>query len=128
MVKRGNMYYSLEANPSENRVYFSMKLKTPSVAAIPNFESDWKKTVGELKSGFTILGDVREMEPHLPDVEELNVKIQQWLLQNGCKKVAQIAPINVAVSINKFSEKSGLKKILQGFHTVEAGTAWLNKP
>ncbi|MHA1315803.1 MAG: hypothetical protein ACTSRB_18000 [Candidatus Helarchaeota archaeon] len=101
-MKRGNQYYSLEADPSKNRIYFSIIGYTPSVDAIPNFEEDWKKTVDEVKPGFTILGDLMNMKPHPPDVEALNTKVQAWLMTKGCRKVAQLAPIEARMQVNKF--------------------------
>lgn len=75
IMKRGNEYYSLEANKEKNRIYFSIMGQAPSVASIPRFEEDWHDTVAEVQSGFTILGDLRSMKPHLKDVEDLNVKV-----------------------------------------------------
>ncbi|MHA2271196.1 MAG: hypothetical protein ACXACI_04990 [Candidatus Hodarchaeales archaeon] len=125
--KRGNEYYSLQTNEAKNRIYFTLAGLTPSVDAIPNFEADWRDAVGDVKPGFTILGDLREMMPHPPDVEGLNVKVQKWLLENGCRKVAQVAPIEVVAHVNAFSEKSGLKSILRGFHYPRTAEIWLDR-
>ena len=47
-MKRGNIYYSLEADSTKNRIYFSIMGLIPSVDAIPNFKEDWEMTVDEL--------------------------------------------------------------------------------
>ncbi len=126
-MKKGNQYYSLESDKGKNRIYFSMMGKAPSAAAMPNFEQDWKTVVDELQTGFTILGDLLEMKTPVQAVEDLNVKVQGWLMQNGCKKVAQIAPLEAMAQVNEFSEKSGLKEILRAFNTKKVAEIWLDR-
>ena len=125
-MKRGNQYYSLEVDVPKNRIYFSINGYTPSVKEIPYFEQDWKETVKEVKSGFTILGDLMTMQPHPPDVEELNKKVQAWLMSKGCRKVAQLAPMEARIQVNKFSEESGLGEVLRAFHLKKNAEIWLN--
>jgi hypothetical protein len=127
IMKRGNNYYSLEPDKEKNRIYFSIMGQAPSTSAIPSFEQDWKDVVGEVQSGFTILGDLMEMKPHVKDVEDLNVKVQGWLMQNGCKKVAQLAPLEAMANVNEFSEKSGLKEILRAFNSKKVAEMWLDR-
>ena len=125
-MTRGNDYYQLEADPERNRIYFKLSGQAPSVAAIPNFEQDWKAIVAEVKPGFTILGDFLEAGDFLPDVEALNTKIQGWLMQNGCRKVAQLAPLSVIAQVNDLSKKSGLREILRGFNFMRSAEMWLD--
>ena len=125
-MKRGNEYYSLEGSQEKNRIYFKIMGQAPNAAAIPNFEQDWKDTVAEVKTGFTILGDLMEMKPHVKDVEDLNVKIQGWLMQNGCRRVAQLAPLDAMANVNEFSEKSGLREILRAFNFERSAEMWLD--
>jgi hypothetical protein len=72
MLKRGNQYYSVEADKEKNRVNFMMQGSIPDIDSVNNFESDWYATVGELSFGFAIIGDLSKCEPLPPDVEELN--------------------------------------------------------
>ena len=125
-MSRGNSYYQVEAAPDKNRIYFKLSGQIPSVAAVPNFEQDWKDVVAEVKPGFTILGDFLEAGQFLPDVEALNTKVQGWLMQNGCRKVAQLAPLSVIAQVNEFSEKSELREILRGFNFMRSAEMWLD--
>jgi hypothetical protein len=129
MSKIEHDHYTLEVNTEKNRVYFKLLGDIPSVDAIPEFESDWNKVLDEmgLQKGFSILGDLRKVEPMPQDVQDLQTKVQGTIMQKGCKKVAQIAPIAVVVEVNKFSEKSGLKEILRGFSLVSSGERWLDR-
>ena len=127
IMKRGNQYYSLEPDKEKNRIYFSIMGQAPNVGAIPKFEQDWKDVVAEVSEGFTILGDLMEMIPHVKDVEDLNVKVQGWLMQNGCRRVAQLAPLAAMENVNSFSEKSGLKEILRAFNSKKVAEMWLDR-
>ncbi|UYP48626.1 hypothetical protein NEF87_004911 [Candidatus Lokiarchaeum ossiferum] len=127
MVKRGNEYYTWEASLEKNRAYLTCMGSVPSVDAIPNFESDCKKTANELKTGWSVLGNFLNQEGKLPpDVEKIHSKAQQYCMTHGCIAAAQVAPIEVIVQINKFSKESGMKEVLKGFHTVNAAESWLD--
>jgi len=126
-LKRGNQYYSVEADQEKNRVNFVMQGTIPDVKAVSNFESDWHTTVGEVKSGFTILGDLSKCAPLPEDVEALNQKIQGWLMQQGCRKVAQlVGDLNVMSQVNAFAERSGMKDILRAFNISRTAVMWLD--
>lgn len=126
-MKRGNQYYSVEADQEKNRVNFTMQGTIPNVEAVSNFESDWHTTVGEVKSGFTILGDLSKCAPLPEDVETLNQKVQGWLMQQGCRKVAQlVGDLNVMSQVNAFAEKSGMKDILRAFNINRTAVMWLD--
>ena len=126
-MKRGNNYYSVEADQEKNRVNFVMEGTIPNVEAVSNFESDWHTTVGELKSGFTILGDLSKCAPLPEDVESLNQKVQGWVMAQGCKKVAQlVGDLNVMSQVNAFAEKSGMKDILRAFNIERTAVMWLD--
>jgi len=120
-------YYSLEVDEGKNRIYFSLFGEIPSVDAIPDFESDWMSTVAPFKNGFTILANLKEMKPLPSDVSELNQKVQVKLMQQGCKKVAQVASIDIVVQVNKMAVESGLKDILRGFSLARTAEMWLDK-
>jgi len=127
MVKRGNQYYSVEADKEKNRVNFSMTGSIPDVAAVSSFESDWHSTVGELNSGFTIIGDLSKCDPLPPDVEALNTKVQGWIMGQGCSKVAQlVGDLNTMSQVNAFAEKSGMRDILRAFNIERTAVMWLD--
>jgi hypothetical protein len=124
---RGNQYYSVEADKERNRVNFTMQGDIPNVAAVSNFESDWRATVGELGPGFTIIGDLSKCGPLPADVEALNQKTQGWIMQQGCRKVAQlVGDLNVMSQVNAFAEKSGMRDILRAFNLRKTAIIWLD--
>jgi hypothetical protein len=104
-----------------------MQGEIPDVSAVSNFESDWHTTVGELTSGFTIIGDLSNCAPLPDDVEALNQKVQGWIMQQGCKKVAQlVGDLNVMSQVNAFAEKSGMRDILRAFNVRRTAEMWLD--
>lgn len=126
-MERGNSYYSVEADNEKNRVSFTMQGDIPNVDAISNFESDWHTTVGEVTSGFTIIGDLSKCEPLPTDVETLNQKVQGWIMQQGCRKVAQlVGDLNVMSQVNAFAEKSGMRNVLRAFNLRKTAIMWLD--
>jgi len=126
-MERGNSYYSVEADNEKNRVKFTMQGNIPNVDAIDKFESDWHTTVGEVSSGFTIIGDLSKCEQLPPDVETLNQKVQGWIMQQGCRKVAQlVGDLNVMSQVNAFAEKSGMRDVLRAFNLRKTAEMWLD--
>lgn len=126
-MERGNQYYSVEADKEKNRVNFVMQGYIPNLDAISNFEPDWHTTVGELQSGFTIIGDLSKCEKLPPDVEALNQKVQGWIMQQGCRKVAQlVGDLNVMSQVNAFAENSGMRDILRAFNIRRTAVLWLD--
>ena len=126
-MKRGNQYYSVEADKEKNRVNFSMQGYIPDMDAVSNFESDWHTTVGEVTSGFTIMGDLSKCEPLPPDVEAVNQKVQGWIMQQGCRKVAQlVGNLDTMSQVNAFAEKSGMRDILRAFNIKRTAELWLD--
>jgi len=125
-MKRGNEYFSVDPNTEKNRMYFEM-IGDITVSDVPNFESDWKAAVAELKSGFTILGDLSKCGKLNPEFEAINTKVQGWLMQNGCSKVAQlVGNVDVMSQVNAFAEKSGMREILRAFNFAKSAEIWLN--
>ncbi len=126
-MKRGNEFYSVEYDKEKNRIYFSMTGDVPSVNVVSNFESDWKSTVSESKQGFTILGDLSKSGKLSPEFEALNTKVQGWLMEQGCRKVAQlIGDLNVMSQVNAFADKSGMRNVLRAFNFEKTAEIWLN--
>jgi len=126
-MKRGNEFYSVEYDKEKNRIYFSMTGDVPSVNVVSNFESDWKSTVSESKQGFTILGDLSKSGKLSPEFEALNTKVQGYLMEQGCRKVAQlVGDLNVMSQVNAFAEKSGMRNVLRAFNFEKTAEIWLN--
>ena len=126
-LKRGTTYYSVETDKEKNRIYFSMSGNIPSVDAIPNFVPDWHTAVAEVQDRFTILGDFSNCGPLPNVVEKVNQETQGWLMQQGCRKVAQlVGDLDVMSQVNDFASKSGMRDILRAFNFGKSAELWLD--
>ena len=84
-------HYELAFDPTENRVFWKVIGHWRSVDAVPDFDRHWNEITRQVRPGFTILADLREMNPMPEDVVELNQKKQAELMALGCRRVAQVS-------------------------------------
>jgi len=122
----GNNYYKLIPDVEKNRIYFKVVGSPPNLQAIPNFESDWIKVLNLMKSGFTILGDMTEMGRFPDDVDKINKKVQNDIMQKGCSKLAQVAKAQIVMEVNSHSNQSGMRDLIRAFFSLKNAELWLD--
>jgi hypothetical protein len=95
---------------------------------------EMQKFVGELQlatlsvSGgdIKIKADVRAMRPASSDVAEMIRGVQEFGIQQGVKRVAEIVESDlVALQLNRVAHESGTDKILRRFWEEESARDWL---
>ncbi len=126
MLKVTHEYYELEYNAEKNRIYFLCRGAWTSRAVAPDFMEDWKSVMQECDSDWTILGDLREITELSPDAQDWHSEVQAVIMDRGVRKVAQVAPVEVAGKVRSFSRDSGMKKVLWAFTNPEEAESWLN--
>lgn len=73
-----------------------------------------------------IKADLRAFSPASPDVAEKIKAVQQFGLQNGVKRVAEIVESDlVALQLNRVARESGIYTILRRFWEDESARDWL---
>lgn len=73
-----------------------------------------------------IKADLRAFSPASPDVAEKIKAVQQFGLQNGVKRVAEIVESDVvALQLNRVARESGTDKILRRFWEDDSARDWL---
>ena len=73
-----------------------------------------------------IKADLRAFSPASPDVAEKIKAVQQFGLQNGVKRVAEIVESDVvALQLNRVARESGTYKILRRFWEDDSARDWL---
>jgi hypothetical protein len=73
-----------------------------------------------------IKADLRAFSPASPDVAEKIKAVQQFGLENGVKRVAEIVESDiVALQLNRVARESGIDKILRRFWEDESARDWL---
>jgi hypothetical protein len=91
-----NKHYTLQVNVGKNRAYLKIKGFWRNVDAVPQYIADWKKTVGMLKPGFTLLTDATEMKTHPQDVRKLHEEAQGVVLKAGVARIAELMKDDIA--------------------------------
>ncbi len=119
-------YYALDYDAGKNRIYFHCFGRWSSRSVAPDFLKDWQKVMAQCKPGWSILGDLRKVEELSDDAQQWHVEVQQAILDRGVRKVAQVAPFEVAGTVRKFSQESGLQKVLWAFMDIASAELWLD--
>ncbi|HYO69790.1 MAG TPA: STAS/SEC14 domain-containing protein [Archangium sp.] len=73
-----------------------------------------------------IKADMRTFRPSAPEVAEMLREVQQFGMQNGVKRVAEMveSPLS-ALQLNRVARESGTDKILRRFTEDQAAKRWL---
>ena len=73
-----------------------------------------------------IKADVRAFKPASPEVAEMIRAVQQFGLQHGVKRVAEIVESQtVALQLNRVAQESGTHSILRRFWEDDSAMEWL---
>lgn len=92
------------------------------------------KFVEELKAAtlalagrdISIKADMRTFRPSAPQVAEMLRDVQQFGIQNGVKRVAEMVESQLsALQLNRVARESGTDKILRRFADDQAAKRWL---
>ena len=90
--------------------------------------------IAELQSATTtfagqeikIQADLREFKPASPQVADKIKAVQEFGIQNGVKRVAELVESSmVALQLNRVARESGTDKILRRFHEEQPAMHWL---
>ncbi|WP_338813553.1 hypothetical protein V9L05_19400 [Bernardetia sp. Wsw4-3y2] len=77
-------FYSLSADYSKNRIYYiHLKAKWRNDAIFEQFRSDWIKAVDSMQKKFTVLADLKLMQPMPNKFQKIMEELQQYQLENG---------------------------------------------
>jgi hypothetical protein len=92
-----------------------------------NFVSELRKACETVQGrDFTIKADVRGFRPMAPEVAEMIRAVQQFGIELGVKRVAEIIESDiVALQLNRVARESGTDKILRRFWDEDAAHEWL---
>ncbi len=121
-----NKFYRLRYDEKENRVYFDCMGNWTSREVTPDFVKDWETIIENCKTGWTIIGDLRKVEYLSDDAQAWHAEAQKKCMENGVRKVAQVAPMETAATCIAFSRQSGMKKVLWAFTKPEDAIEWLD--
>ncbi|WP_375562141.1 hypothetical protein ACE193_06210 [Bernardetia sp. OM2101] len=76
--------YSLSVDYSKNRIYYThLKPKWQNDDMIEQFRLDWIKAIDSLQKNFTVLADLKLMQPMPNKFQKVMEELQKYQLENG---------------------------------------------
>lgn len=122
-------FYEVAVDTAKNRIFFTLVGFWKNVDDVPNVYDDSMKAVDKLKSGYTILADLREFKTPTPEAIEVTKRVQVSLVKRGASKSAEVLDSKlVKFRMTESAESSGLTTIKFGqFDNVAEATAWLDE-
>lgn len=128
MVKiADNPLYGIYVDSAKNRIYYRASGFWESVASVPDYLKHIEQTLEHVKPGFSMLVDIRQLEAHPKEVENLRKKAQQMAVKAGLKKSATVVPYD-KISGTQFGFMTSDTGFPAGnFETRQQAENWLDK-
>lgn len=121
-----NKHYQLAVDPGKNRVYLKIIGFWNNPEVVPNYLSDWAKTIANTKKGFTILTDASEMKTHPQELRKIHEQAQALILKGGVSKVAEIISHDVTtMQLDAVARKTQFPK--KNFKDKVEAEKWLDE-
>jgi hypothetical protein len=118
-------FYSYHIDKAKNRMYVAYKGAWLKPSQVPDFVKQHGQAIGQLRPGFTILADWREMESvFITDVIE---ECQKQAVAAGVSKVARVnaKPTFKEIQAESMSQRTGIKS--KAFYDIAEAEAWLDE-
>lgn len=117
--------YELLVSKIKNRVYLRIIGFWRSPEQVSNYLSDWARALAEIKPGFTLLTDAREMKIHPASVRVLHQEAQAMVVSAGVRQVAEVQKDMIAeMQLDGVSLETNMPK--KNFTDVQEAERWLN--
>lgn len=121
-----NSCYDLCYDGLKNRIYFTIHGFWKNRDGVSEFLTDWEKALSLVKSGFTILADMRTMITHPQELTSLHREAQNMVIEAGVRNIAQVMPFDkiAYLQVQSVYERNDLSS--KSFLTNEEADQWLN--
>lgn len=120
-----NKFYELYISETKNRAYLKIIGFWRNPETVPEYLSDWEKTLTQLKKGFTLLTDASEMKTHPQEMRKVHENAQKMVMDAGLTKVAEVIPNDITeYQLDSIAQTNGFPK--RTFRTVEDAEKWLD--
>jgi hypothetical protein len=121
-----NPHYDLSVSSTQNRAFLTIKGFWRNPEQVPEYIEDWKKAIGELKPGFTLVTDARQMVIHPASVRPLHEQAQKLIINAGVARVAEIQKDKIAeMQLNGVSKDTQMPK--KNFNDIAEAEKWLDE-
>lgn len=121
-----NQYYDIACNPDKNRMYLRIKGYWKKEEDVSNYVEHIRQGGEQLKPGFNLMVDLREMKTPPIAMNVIHEKAQLTLMNLGLDRTAEIIPKSDIVLKNvteSISERSKMKK--RQFTDPKEAELWL---
>lgn len=120
-----NDFYRIAISEPQNRLYLTYKGSWMRDKDVANFAADHEKAVASLRSGFTVLVDVRPMEAML--LTDYVEKVQRQAVEAGISKAARVYDRESFIKLqsDRINVKTGIPS--RAFYDLESAEAWLDE-
>ena len=118
-------FYSLSVDKAKNRLYAVYRGAWLKPSQVQDFVKHHVEASGQLRVGFTVLADWREMESvFITDVIE---ECQKQAVAAGVSKVARVnaKPTFKEIQAESMSQRTGIKS--KAFYDIAEAEAWLDE-
>lgn len=88
--------YEITISKSKNRAYLRILGFWRNPEQVENYLEEWRKALKELKPGFTLLTDAREMKIHPAAVRKVHEDAQALVIDAGLLRVAEVQADKIA--------------------------------
>ncbi|MBX0333708.1 hypothetical protein K3G39_10715 [Pontibacter sp. HSC-14F20] len=122
-----NSCYEIGYDGIRNRVYFSILGFWKNADSVPDFLNDWDKALQLVRSGFTLLVDMRTMITHPHQLNRLHEESQRRMKAAGLSRIANVMPVDKIASLQVADIVKQIEVPSQHFETCEAAQQWLNE-
>jgi len=125
-----NKYYESYVDEEINRMYWVMKGRWNKLSDIPDYRKHNMETLSHLKSGFTALIDIRDMEIPGDEVLGLITEMTKEVENAGMRRQAQIVNKDFLEGIRTSRDvikESGMDLKMMQFGSSEEAIEWLNR-
>lgn len=120
-----NKLYHIHISKEKNRAYLKIIGFWRNPEAVPEYISDWRKSVSLLKKGFTLLTDASEMKTHPQEMRKVHEEAQKLVMEAGLTKVAEVIPNDITeYQLDSIAQSNGFPK--KSFRSLEEAEKWLD--
>jgi hypothetical protein len=82
--------YQITVEPNRNRIFYKHYPELAQAAELPDYVSDWRQALAEMRPGFTILSDMTALDSVSALLAALIAEAQQLAIEYGVGLVAAV--------------------------------------
>ncbi len=121
-----DQYFEIAIDTTINRLYLKLIGFWPSAEAVAHYVPALEKALSNVRSGYTLLTDLREMKTHPAELKQIHIEAQDLLIKKGLLQTAEIVSSSfVEFQTDAISKNTNMP--LKQFQNEEDAVAFLNE-